>query len=54
MPPPYVRTIREEILYKYAKLISRSAMGKINRGFVTDRFKALRDGDISMSGSIRE
>jgi len=24
MPPPYVKTIREEILYEYAKLISRS------------------------------
>jgi hypothetical protein len=25
MPPGYVKTIREEILYEYAKLISRSA-----------------------------
>jgi hypothetical protein len=55
MPPKYVRTIREEILYEYAKLISRSAFsGELNRGFITDRFKALRDGTISMSGTIRE
>ena len=55
MPPPYVKTIREEILYEYAKLISRSVFGgEINRGFVTDRFKALRDGDATMSGTDRE
>lgn len=55
MPPPYVKTIKEEILYEYAKLISRSAFkGNLNRGFVTDRFKALRDGSAAMSGTIRE
>ena len=55
MPPAYVKTIREEILYEYAKLISRSAFdGRINRAFVTDRFKALRDGQAIMSGTFRE
>lgn len=55
MPPGYVKTIREEIFYEYAKLISRSVFdGKINYKFVSDRFKALRDGEISMSGTIRE
>ncbi|MFA6356463.1 MAG: HNH endonuclease signature motif containing protein [Candidatus Omnitrophota bacterium] len=55
MPPPYVKTIKEEILYEYAKLVSRSAFkGRINYGFVTDRFKALRDGSATMSGTIRE
>ncbi|MFA5240662.1 MAG: hypothetical protein WC476_13280 [Phycisphaerae bacterium] len=55
MPPFYVKTIKEEILYEYAKLISRSAFkGSINYGFVTDRFKALRDGSATMSGTIRE
>ncbi len=54
MPPPYVRTIREEILYEYAKLISRSAYGSLQRGFITDRFKKLRSGDISISDTIRE
>jgi hypothetical protein len=54
VPPPYVRTIREEILYEYAKLISRSAYGSLQRGFVTERFKKLRDGEITISGTIRE
>ncbi|MGA9365226.1 MAG: HNH endonuclease [Bacteroidota bacterium] len=54
MPPPYVKTIREEILYEYAKLISRSAYNKLERGFITDRFKKLRDGEITMSSTLRE
>lgn len=55
MPPKYVKTIEEEIYYEYSKLISRSAMkGKIVHPFVADRFKALRDGVIEMSGTIRE
>ena len=54
MPPRYVNTIREEILYEYAKLISRSAYGTLQRGFITDRFKKLRDDEISISGTIRE
>ncbi len=55
MPPGYVKTIREEIFYEYAKLISRSVFdGKINYKFVSDRFKAFRDGQAAMSGTIRE
>jgi hypothetical protein len=54
MPPAYVSTIREEIFYEYAKLISRSAYKSLQRGFITDRFKKLRDGEISISGTIRE
>ena len=54
MPPHYVRTIREEILYEYAKLISRSAYGTLQRGFITERFQKLRDGEITMSDTIRE
>ena len=54
MPPPYVKTIREEIYYEYAKLISRSAYKSLQRGFITDRFKNLRDGEISISDTIRE
>ncbi len=54
MPPGYVKTIREEILYEYAKLISRSAYKSLQRGFITDRFKKLRDGEITISGTIRE
>jgi HNH endonuclease len=55
MPPKYVKTIREEICYEYAKLMSRSAFnGRLERGFITNRFKDLRDGKITMSGTIRE
>jgi len=55
MPPGYVKTIEEEILYEYAKLISRTVFrGQINYRFVYDRFKALRNGDATMSGTIRE
>jgi len=54
MPPAYVKTIREEILYEYAKLISRSAYKSLQRPFITDRFKKLRDGEITISGTIRE
>lgn len=54
MPPAYVRTIREEIFYEYAKLISRSTYGSLQRGFITDRFKNLREGMISISGTTRE
>lgn len=54
MPPAYVKTIREEIFYEYAKLISRSAHGLLQRGFITERFQKLRDGEITISGTIRE
>jgi len=54
MPPAFVRTIREEVFYEYAKLISRSAYGSLQRGFITDRFKKLRDEEITTSGTIRE
>jgi len=49
MPPAYVRTIREEIFYEYAKLVSRSAFGTLQRGFITDIFKHLRNGQVKMS-----
>jgi len=54
MPPAYVKTIREEIFYEYAKLISRSAYGSLQRGFITERFQKLRDGEITISGTMRE
>lgn len=55
MPPAYVRSMREEIFYEYAKLISRTVFhGEINYGFVSDRFKALKSGEVTMSGTIRE
>jgi hypothetical protein len=54
MPPKYVKTIREELYYEYAKLISRSAYGKIDYPFIANRFKKLRDGEITISGTMRE
>lgn len=54
MPPPIVKTIGEEIFYEYAKLISRSAFGRLDYGFITKRFQDLRDGVINISGTIRE
>jgi len=54
MPPAYVKTVREEIFYEYAKLISRSAHGSIRYGFVTDRFKKLSNGQVTISGTIQE
>ncbi len=56
MPPKAVRTIRDLIYWQYAKLIAESAgYGKNNNyGFIMDRFKQLKNGDIQWSGSIRE
>jgi hypothetical protein len=48
------QTIREEIFYEYAKLISRSAYGSLQRGSVTERFQKLRNGGITISGTMRE
>jgi len=54
MPPHYVKTIQDEILYEYAKLISRSAYGKLERAFITNRFFKLKNGTIKISDTIRE
>jgi hypothetical protein len=54
MTPPMVRTIQEEILYEYAKLISRSTHGGLERSFITIQFKKLRAGEISISDTIRK
>lgn len=55
MPPPIVRTIKDEIFWQYAKLISKSAgFGIKQRAFQMNRFIALRDGKIKWSTSIRE
>ena len=40
MPPAAVKTIRDQIFWQYAKIISESAgEGKNNYGFIMDRFK---------------
>lgn len=55
MPPRAVKTIQDLIFWQYAKIISQSAgYGKRQWGFVMNRFKKLRNGEISWSTSIRE
>ena len=55
MPPPAVKTVKDLLYWQYAKIISNSAgAGKGNYGFVMDRFKKLKSGDIRWSSSIRE
>ena len=55
MPPPAVKTIRDLIYWQYAKIISESAgFGKRQWGFVMNRFKKLRSGEICWATSIRE
>lgn len=55
MPPSVVKTIRDQIFWQYAKLISKSAGFGINgRAFQMERFIKLRDGNIKWSTAIRE
>ena len=55
MPPPVVKTVRDEIFWQYAKLISKSAGFGINqRRFQMDRFINLRDEKIKWSSTVRE
>lgn len=54
MPTGYVKTIHDEILFEYAKLISRSAYGKLEWGFITSRFFKLKNDEIKISDTIRE
>jgi hypothetical protein len=55
MPPPAVRSIEDLLFWQYSKIISESAgRGKANYGFIMDRFKELKAGQINWSTSIRE
>lgn len=54
MPPPAVKTIRDQIFWQYAKLIARSAGFEGRRGFQMKKFVQLRDGEIVWSSTIRE
>ena len=55
MPPKAIKSIRDLIFWQYAKIISQSAgFGKGNYGFIMNRFKKLKSGDITWSSSIRE
>jgi hypothetical protein len=54
MPPSAVKTIGDLIFWQYAKIIAESAgMGKRNYGFVMNKFKQLRQGEIFWN-EIRE
>jgi len=55
MPPSAVKTIRDELYWQYAKIISESAkFGKKNFGFIMSKFKELQSGKIKWSTTIRE
>ncbi len=45
-PPPVVKTIRDLIYWEYAKTIAESAGLEGNYGFIMDRFKKLKAGEI--------
>lgn len=50
-----VKTIKDEIYWQYAKIISQSAkFGKKNYRFITSKFQGLRSGKTKWSTSIRE
>ena len=51
MPPSVVKTVKDQIFWQYAKIISESAgFGKRNWGFVTKKFMQLRDEEIFWNG----
>jgi len=54
MPPSAVKTYEDLICYEYARLIAAAAGMAENYGFVMDRMKKLRSGEIEMSDVVRE
>jgi hypothetical protein len=62
MPDRDVETIRDLILYQYAKIIARSALGagdsvaakKEHYGFIKTTFRRLKSGEMSWSDILRE
>lgn len=55
MPPTAIKTIRQQIYYQYAKIISASsAFGKVNYGIIMGKWKQLCEGKINWSSSVRE
>lgn len=55
MPPKAVKTVREQIFYQYAKIISEaSGFGKTNYGMIMNRWKSLCSEEIHWSSSVRE
>jgi hypothetical protein len=54
MPPAVVKSLKDLIYWQYAKIIAESAgMGKKDYGFVMNKFKQLKQGQISWN-QIRE
>ncbi len=53
MPPPYISSIRDQIYYECAVLMSRAAFGRSQHAYVYDRFKLLRDGRLTILETIR-
>ena len=48
MPPAVVKSVEDLIFWQYAKIIAVSAgIGKKDYGFVMNKFKQLRQGEIS-------
>ena len=54
MPPTAIKTIREEIYWQYAKLISKPVGFGDSRKFQMSTFIKLRDGKITWSNAINE
>jgi hypothetical protein len=54
MPPSAVRTVKDVILWQYAKLMAKSSGHREDYGFVMSMFKKLQSGQIKWSSSIRE
>lgn len=54
MAPFAVKTYHDLICYEYAKLIAAAADMEDNYGFLMDRMKTLRSGEIEMSDVVRE
>ncbi len=62
MPDRDVKTVKDQIFFQYAKIITRSALGyengseakKNDYGFIKKRFRMLQSGEISWSDILRE
>jgi hypothetical protein len=47
MPPAVVKSVKDLIYWQYAKIIAESAgIGKKDYGFVMNKFKQLKQGEI--------
>jgi hypothetical protein len=54
VPPSAVKTVRDEIFWQYAKLMTRSSGHLGDYGFTMSMFKKLQQEKIKWSSSIRE